>query len=345
MKRVRRKTSADEGGGNYFASPKSDIQFISTGCKTLDLALGGGWAQGRVGNIVGDKSTGKTLLCIEAAVNFAMTHPKGEIYYVEAEAAFDDKYAAALGLPLDRVTFAKTPEGDSIETVEEMYNHFQSVLDKAAKKGTPVLYILDSLDSLSDKAEMKRGFDEGSYGADKPKQMSKLFRRIVRKIEATNALFLVVSQVRDNMNAMSFGRKTKRSGGRALDFYASQVIYLVQVKTLKKTVTGIKRAVGVELLARVDKNKVGLPFREAQFSIEFGYGIDDVSSCLEFLKTCKSLSELEIPDKQVTSTARQIKQLSFDEYSKEMRRIHRVTERRWYEIENSFMPSRSKYGG
>src|ERR1019366_3976564 len=98
MKRERVKP-----GGNYFSSPKTGIEFISSGCHNLDLALGGGWAEGRVSNIVGDKSTGKSLLAIEACANFAIKYPKGTIRYREAEAAFDRPYAEALGMPVDHV--------------------------------------------------------------------------------------------------------------------------------------------------------------------------------------------------------------------------------------------------
>src|SRR6476659_1259045 len=87
MTRVR-LTKSIAGGGNYFSLPKNDVDFISSGCKMLDLALGGGWAEERIINIVGDKSSGKTLLCIEASANFAIKHKKGKIRYRESERAF-----------------------------------------------------------------------------------------------------------------------------------------------------------------------------------------------------------------------------------------------------------------
>jgi len=95
MKRER----LDNGGGSYFATPKQDVSFISTGCRVLDLALGGGWAERRIANIVGDKSVGKTLLMIEASANFARKYDDGKIYYRECEAAFQPLYVAELGLP------------------------------------------------------------------------------------------------------------------------------------------------------------------------------------------------------------------------------------------------------
>lgn len=304
-------------GGNYFAAPKSGIEFIPTGCKILDLALGGGWAEGRVGNVVGDKSTGKTLLMIEAAANFAKKHPTGVIKYREAEAAFDQDYAGALGMPLDRVDFGEK----QLATVEDFFEDLQLTVEEARKTKKPHLYILDSLDALSDREELDRDIDKGSFGASKAKKMSELFRRNVRDVEEVGVTLLIVSQIRDNMNAMAFGKKTTRSGGRALDFYASQVLFLAQIKRVTKTVKKVTRPVGIVVKAKLEKNKVGLPFREAQFQITFGYGIEDELACEDWLKEVAS----PIPEGN-------------------LKVLHKAVEKRWYEIEQSFLPKRKKYG-
>ena len=157
-------TAKRVGGGAYFSAPSKSLQFISSGCKLLDCVLGGGWVLGRIANIVGDRSSGKTLLAIEACANFARQYSKGNIYYREAEAAFDVRYAETLGLPTDRVDFS-----DSFHTVEDMFEDLTKVLESESKAG---LYIVDSLDALSDRSELKRDMDKGSYGAEKAKQMS-----------------------------------------------------------------------------------------------------------------------------------------------------------------------------
>jgi recombination protein RecA len=324
-----------EPGGNYFASPKRDLKFIPSGSKTLDLALGGGWAENRIFNIVGDKSTGKTLLCIEAAANFAARYPKGRIRYAECESAFDPKYAEALGMPLDRVDF-----GEPLETVEDLFEELDHLV-KTAKH--PTLYFLDSLDALSDRAEMGRDFDEGSYGMGKAKQMSQLFRRLVTKLSASNVTLGVVSQIRDNVGAMMFQKKTRRSGGHALDFYASQVVYLAQLGTEKKTISGIERPIGLKIKAKVEKNKVGLPYREAEFEIGFGYGIDDYKSCLEWLSECGSIAEVGIAKTEIKKEARAAMKWDREKFAATISKVHEVVERRWYEIEQSFMPARRKY--
>jgi len=152
-KRVRIR-EAGAAGGSYFAAPKSGLQFVETGCKPLDLVLGGGWAVGRIANIVGDKSTGKTLLCIEACANFIRKFPKGKIRYWEAEAAFDKPYAAALGMPINRIDFGD--EKKPIHTVEDFFEMLEVVCDNA--RGHE-LVILDSLDALSDRSEVEREID------------------------------------------------------------------------------------------------------------------------------------------------------------------------------------------
>lgn len=327
-------TPKAQGGGSYFAAPKASLSFIGSGCKTLDLALGGGWAEQRIFNIVGDKSTGKTLLMIEAAADFARKYPKGKIRYAECEAAFDPEYAAALGMPVDRVNF-----GEPLETVEDMFEELDAIVKEAKQ---PTLYILDSLDALSDRSEMARDLDEGSYGANKAKQMSQMFRRLTGKLSRSKVTLGIVSQIRDKIG-ISFGRKTTRSGGHALDFYASQVLYLAHLGTEKRTISGIERATAIKIRAKVDKNKVGLPFRESQFEIAFGYGVDDYKACLDWLAEVGSLKEAGVAKTDIKKAARTMMKQPPEKFNAEMEKLHRLVEKRWYEIETSFMPTRRKY--
>lgn len=332
--RVQRRVSA---GGNYFAQPKTDLQFIKSGSKTLDLALGGGWVRARILNVVGDKSTGKTLLCIEACANFIAEIPHASIKYREAESAFDKLYAAALGMPVDQVDF-----GNPLETVEDLFEDLERVADKAK---VPTLYICDSLDSLSDRAELARNMDTATYGQEKAKKLSQMFRRLVRKLADADVTVLIVSQVRSKIDAVKFGRKTTRTGGRALDFYASQVVYLSQIGKIKRKASGVIRPVGVMIRAQVEKNKVGLPFREADFSIKFGFGIDDVLSCLEFLKLTGRVGDVVPRDcKDLKEYSREMLTWDLDEYGEAVTRIHDAVAQRWYQIEEQFLPPRKKYG-
>lgn len=336
---ARARLNDDAGsGGAYFAKPKHNIKFIKTGCKVLDLALGGGWCRGRVANVVGDKSTGKTLLMIEACANFALQEPKGKIRYREIESAFDKPYAGALGMPLDRIDFgdAKKP----IETVEDLFEDLVRIVDKA--RG-PELVIVDSLDALSDRSEMDRAIDEGTFGAAKAKLMSQLFRRLVQKLELKDVTVLIVSQVRDKIGAM-FGKKVTRSGGRALDFYASQVVFLAHMGKITRTVRKQERTIGVKVKALIEKNKVSLPFREAAFSIRFGYGVDDAQACIDWLVQSGNLKDTGIKHKDDTKWfLYELLDMSPAKADVRLRELQEATERRWYEIEQATMPARAKY--
>lgn len=336
MARVR--LNGQSAGGSYFAAPKSALNFIPSGCKVLDLALGGGWVENRIINIVGDKSTGKTLLCIEASANFARKYPKGKIRYFECEAAFDKGYAKALGFPVERVDFGD--EKHPLETVEDLFEQLEAIVSKAKN---PELVIVDSLDALSDRGELARDMDKGSYGAEKAKRMSQMFRRLVRRMESKRVTLIIVSQVRDKIGAM-FGRKTTRSGGKALDFYASQVLYLAHLGTISKTVSGHKRAIGVTVRGKLDKNKVSLPFREAEFNIKFGYGIDDGQACVDWLMEIGKAKELGYKKEDVKNfTSGVLLKLERSEEQAEMKRIHELVETNWYMIEQKLLPSRTKY--
>lgn len=333
-KRLRSEKSGSSGQG-YFITP-TGVRFLSSGCALLDCVLGGGYALGKVVNIVGDKSTGKTLLAIEACANFAQEHPKASIIYNEVEAAFDRGYAAALGLPVDRVTFT-----EGCFTIEDVFEDLVKVIDSAGKE--PVLYVLDSLDALSDRAELGRAMDEGTYGLGKAKQLSQLFRRLIQQLSGSLVTIIFISQVRDNIGVM-FGEKTSRSGGRSLDFYASQVIYLSQSKQLKRTRKGIERPVGVEIRARCKKNKVGLPFRECEFPILFAFGVDDVAAGIAFLKKTGRLNAIGIDtDKAANSFLRGLDKLDQADYDQERRNVADAVKEVWRSIETSFLPSRRKY--
>lgn len=380
MKRLKRNLK--QGGASRFLAPPSSLGFLSTGCEVLDLVLGRGYVLGRITNIVGDKSTGKTLLAIEACANFAHQYSQGRIWYREAESAFDEPYAEALGLPLDRVRFL--PKDQVFDTVEDFFEDLESKcdylierhlddadlqktvvqmkkvqdkilkeknsaakqelrrewsrLDQEFQKNRPKgLYILDSLDSLSDRKELARDMDQGTFGADKAKQMSTLFRKLVRKVSHANISLIVISQVRDKIG-ISFGRKTTRSGGRALDFYASHVIYLSHIKTLYKTRKGLQRAIGVRIKAKCDKNKISLPFRECEFTIRFGYGVEDLLASVEWLKTARQIS-----NKEADTILDNLDKMEEPEYKSIQKEITAKLRTAWQETEKEFLPKRRKY--
>lgn len=325
------------------ATSSKGVNFVSSGCFLLDLALGGGWAQGRMVNVVGDRSAGKTLLVIEAAANFARIGiPPADIGYREAEAAFDEEYAQTLGFPK-----GVKPVTD-IDTVEALHDDFKKFLE-ARQSTSACFYALDSFDALSDEAEMKRDIDESSFGAAKAKKSSEMFRKLTRLQGGANCTLFIISQIRDNIG-VTFGEKHKRSGGKALDFYASQIIWLHEAGKIDKTVGGIKRIVGVNVKAKIKKNKVGLPFREVQFRVIFGYGIDDEFSMLDWLVeyekggkgskfVLRDLSELQWSN-AINKARREQDWDKIEDYNAILREEVRE---RWEAIEEAIAPPMRKY--
>jgi recombination protein RecA len=311
------------------ASPSGQV-FFSSGCALLDCVLGGGWALGKVSNIVGDKSTGKTLLAIEASANFVTTFKDGEVEYVEAESAFDPAYARTLGLPDERLTLTQ-----DVRTVEEMWRRIEARCERT--DGTPQLMIIDSLDALSDEAEMEREAGAGSYGMEKAKQLSIGFRKHIDQMSAANLHVMFISQVRDNITAIAWAKKVKRSGGHALDFYASQVLWLYEKGKIKRTVGGLERPIGIEVTAKCEKNKVGYPFRECELSVLYGFGIDDVLAAFNW---CKSAAPERIGDLIDGATK--------ENYKRHLTKVKRADvgpwiTALWNEIDLQFQPTTRKY--
>jgi protein RecA len=330
-----------EPQSNYFVSDKP-LQFFSSGSTLLDQVLGGGWVLGRIANLVGDRSSGKTLLAIEACANFIHTYSDGLIRYCEAEAAFDLDYAASLGMPVDKVSFAS-----DVFTVESLFNDLEQTLSTLGDK--PCLYILDSLDALSDKAEQERKIDDGSFGAAKAKKLGELFRRLVKIMENKKMCLIVISQIRDKIG-ISFGETKQRSGGHALDFYSSQIVWLADVGKIKKTMSGVERVIGVNIVAKNKKNKIGLPYRDCEFPIIFGYGVDDLASMAEWVIKVKDLETLQsiLPDLSLGKTAYKrtftnIRDEGGDRYINTWTTLRNYVIQEWRNIETGFLPKARKY--
>lgn len=324
---------------NYFVGEKENLKFVGTGCTLLDCTIGGGYVLGRIANIVGDKSTAKTALATEALINFKRRYPKGNAAYRETEAAFDADYAAAMGLPVKQIDFGDPDK--PLTTVEDFERDLTTFI--AAQGNREGIYVLDSLDALSDEAEMERAVGEATYGGNKAKALSTMFRKLARRIERSNVLLLVISQVRDNIGAM-FGEKHKRSGGKALDFYASQIIWLAHIKTLKKTIAKVERPYGVMIKANVKKNKISMPFRTCEFTFLFGYGTDDLGASVEWLDEVGKLASIGLKQSEVKTYLKEMTTAPDAEYHAEVTRVSAATKQAWLEIEETFLPTRRKYG-
>jgi RecA/RadA recombinase len=256
------------------------IETFSTGATLLDCIIGGGWPQGSIINIQGDSSSGKTLLILEAAANFLLKYPNGKIGFTEREPSFSMDYVTSLGIPVDKIDFWQ-----EIYTFEDWFTRAEE-FKEALPEGTPGLLLLDSLDSLSDDAEMARDITDGTFGGNKPKKISEATRRIAGEFEERGITTMIISQLRDVLNSPVPMKKA--SGGRAVEFYSGVIIRLNEAfpnGKVKRVVGGVERVVGLNVHAKCNKCKVGPPFREGNLRLIFGYGVDDIVTNLEFLKT------------------------------------------------------------
>lgn len=316
----------------------ADPRFLTSGSYLFDCALAGGYGRGRIINIVGDRSTGKTGLVVEAFANLARIAGAKYCRYGEAENAFDDDYARILGMP-EGVQRPKDP----LETVEDFQKDLDAFLEKQDGRH-PCMYALDSLDALSDDAEMAAKIGTASYGTAKAKAMSQLFRRTTGRIADANCTLIIVSQIRDKIGAM-FGEKHTRSGGKALDFYASQIIWLSELKKLYQQALNSKRAVGIEVKARVKKNKMGLAFREAEMTILFNYGIDDETTMLNWLYDVKADKDLSMSHKDFAAAIDKARQAGDRAALRQMNNeLRRLVKQRWQAIDKALEPPMRKYG-
>lgn len=336
------KTKAKRRGGDYFPDAGAPLVTFSSGCVGLDCAFGGGWPLGRIVNIVGDKSTGKTLLAIEACANFSRRFPKGKIYYREAESAFDATYAEQLGLPTARIDFGVRGLQTKWSTIEDLFVDLRAKVAEHEKSDFPGLYIVDSLDALTSRAALARDVGEGSFGLEKQKILGQLFEQLTQEFKTAKLTIMIVSQIREKIGFV-LGEKYRRSGGKSLDFYASIIVWLAHIKTLTETRRGIKRAVGVQIRANCKKNKVGAPFRTFDFPIMFGYGIDDVTSSVEWLAEVKKLDKIGVTLKGVDAFLDETGDLDDDLYAARREELRKAVAAAWEEVESEFAPTRRKY--
>jgi recombination protein RecA len=270
--------------GSTEMNTNKSVKFLPTGITLYDLMLGGGYPLGKIVNVVGDNSTGKTLLNLEClAYNKKLMKNRLKFFYDDAESGFSFDAKKMYGVDLFK-------DGQKNSTKVEEFDYQLSKEIETLKKEDTLLYILDSLDALSSQAESDRNdermkamddekvYDKGTFAMERQKMLSEMFRLKSSKIGDKNVTVVIISQVRANIGVM-FGEKYTRTGGKALDFYASQAVWLAVAK--KKEKEG--RVIGVRIKAKTKKNKVGIPFRDCFIDVLFDYGVDNVTSNLNFL--------------------------------------------------------------
>jgi len=255
--------------------------YLSSGCTLLDLALAdrlpGGFPAGRICQIYGNESTGKSVL-VQEAIGSAQRQ-KGFGSLNDAEGTFDfDRGATLHGMNVKGETFWDYPDPAS-ESIEDLFdNYVPKTIKKCEKIKGPRCAVIDSLSSICSDAELDSKLTDSTYGTSRAKQLSLAFRKCRTDISNANLAMLFVDQTRHNVGG--YGDNLVASGGEALKFYASTRLKL---SPGAKILNSLERVIGVELKFLVRKNKIAPPFREGIIRILFDYGIDDISTSLNWL--------------------------------------------------------------
>lgn len=278
------------------------VEFLHSGCTTLNLALSGkgpngGWARARVDNVVGDGSSGKTICALEVAFWAwkRVKKIKSKLFgKVKKVTIVYNNCEGVMDFPLEKMYGREFIDGVEWVCIKEIENMGKDFVNRYRNlgKGEFLLYIVDSWDALYSIKDKKRFEDsisknkeeDGSYNLEKQKYAGKFFSNICDDLENNkkDATLFLVSQVRQKIG-VTFGKKTYRAGGKALDFYTHQVGWIREQQKLVKTKKGHRRVYGIRSEVKVERSKVAKPFREAQFTILYDYGIDDINSMADFL--------------------------------------------------------------
>ena len=256
------------------AAINEDILAVSTGSLGLDIALGiGGLPRGRVIEIYGPESSGKTTLTLSVIAE--MQKVGGVAAFIDAEHALDPQYAAKLGVNVPELLISQPDTGE--QALE--------IVDMLVRSGSVDIVVVDSVAALTPRAEIEGEMGDSHMGLQ-ARLMSQALRKLTGNIKRTNTMVIFINQIRMKIGVM-FGSPETTTGGNALKFYASVRLDIRRTGAIKKG----DEVIGSETRVKVIKNKVAPPFRQAEFEIVYGEGISRLGEIIELGSNLKFIEK------------------------------------------------------
>ena len=242
-----------------------NVEVISTGSINLDAALGqGGVPRGRIVEIYGAESSGKTTIALHIAAEAQKAG--GIVAFIDAEHALDPVYAKALGVDIDELLISQPDYGEQA----------MEIADMLVRSGAVDLIVVDSVAALVPKTEIDGEMSDQQMGLQ-ARLMSKALRKLTGSLNKSKTTMIFINQIRDKIGGFGFGPQTTTTGGKALKFYSSVRMEVKRVGSVKQG----DEAIGNETVVKVTKNKIAPPFKEAAFQIMYGKGISRVGEILD----------------------------------------------------------------